>query len=170
MARGSGLSIDSDLIGSFLLHKPIVLNSFPEEHNNDIVGSGSSSNNDLNSKLGFAAMDSTVSNKRSSPTRTIPFQVNLNCHHDHQDSSDDNHKRIIIDEMDFFSDKKNRDDDDDKVVSASADAVEKHDCLRSATPTLLDFKVNVSDPFIILNSTSCRILIVFFIVVLVCLL
>ncbi|XP_047341918.1 probable WRKY transcription factor 31 [Impatiens glandulifera] len=34
MAKGSGLSIDSDPIGCFLRHQPTVINSFPDDNNN----------------------------------------------------------------------------------------------------------------------------------------
>ncbi|KAI4334131.1 hypothetical protein L6164_018860 [Bauhinia variegata] len=138
MARGGGLPIDSDPIGSFFLHKPIVLNSFPEDNK---------------PQWKLSPMDATVSNKRSSPGSTIPFQVNLNCVRDNRHSpplSDD--KRAIINEMDFFADKNNK---DDKVVSASAsgsaDATDKHDSI--STP-MLEFKVNTGLNLLTTNTSS----------------
>ncbi|KAI4322521.1 hypothetical protein L6164_022207 [Bauhinia variegata] len=136
MARGGGLSIDSDPTGSFLLHNPVVLNSFPEDNN---------------PKWKLAHMDGSVGTKRSSPGSSIPFQVNLNCAHDsHRSSSPSDDKRAIIDEMDFFADKKIK---DDQVVSASAsaDATDKHD---SASTPLLGFKVNTGLNLLTTNTSS----------------
>ncbi|KAL6329924.1 hypothetical protein AAG906_039839 [Vitis piasezkii] len=84
MAKGSGLSFGSDPI--FFLHKPIVINSFPEDHSKR-----------------FAAMDAT----KNQSTTTIQFPVNLNCAHPDSPVPDDEKPRIV-DEMDFFADK-NRD-------------------------------------------------------------
>jgi len=147
MARGGGLSIDSDPIGSFFPHNPVVLNSFPEDDNNTIINNNSSGQQKW--KLG-PNMDATVSRNRSpssSPnnnntsTSTIPFQVNL---------SSDN-KRPHIDEMDFFP---NKTDDDHKnginnFASASTSAPPSLDHLlhthdHSSTPAMLELKVNVS--------------------------
>lgn len=150
MARGGGLSIDSDPTGSFFHHKPIVLNSFPEDNNNII----SSNSHHPKWKLGHN-MDGTV-NKRSSNSSntpnstTIPFQVNLSCSHDSHASSppsdhdhNNNNNRPLIDEMDFFSSHHNK--NNDNFASASTSAPHTHDH-HSPTPAILELKVNVSDP------------------------
>jgi len=113
--------MDSDPIGSFFLHKPIVLNSFPEDTNHP-KWKPSPHNN----------MEATVSAKD-----TIPFQVNLSSSPNNHDSSPSSlHNRT---EMDFFSDNNNKEDN----VSASA-SDHRH------STTTLEFKVNVSDSPIII--------------------
>ncbi|XP_027929626.1 probable WRKY transcription factor 31 [Vigna unguiculata] len=157
MARGGGLSIDSDPIGSFFPHNPVVLNSFPEDDNNTIINNNSSGQQKW--KLG-PNMDATVSRNRSpssSPnnnntsTSTIPFQVNL---------SSDN-KRPHIDEMDFFP---NKTDDDHKnginnFASASTSAPPSLDHLlhthdHSSTPAMLELKVNTGLNLLTTNTGS----------------
>lgn len=132
MAKGSGLSIDSDPIGLFL-HQPIVLNSFPEDDNRN-------NNHSRNPKWKLGAMDATQLD-RSAPS-TIQFPLNLNCSH-HQDSpppSDD--KRTVVNEMDFFAEKYHH----NKAASTVADEKDS-DC----RPTALEFKVNVCDPYKFFN-------------------
>ncbi|XP_057458338.1 probable WRKY transcription factor 31 isoform X2 [Lotus japonicus] len=143
MARGGGLSIDSDPIGSsFFHHKPIVLNSFPEDHKNN-----HNHNHNNNKKLSPNNMDNKVNNtaNNNNSTATIPFQVNLS-------SSDE--KRPIIDEMDFFSDNKNnnnnKDHHDTLVGSASTSAPHDH----STNPALLEFKVNTGLNLLTTNTSS----------------
>ncbi|KAK7272281.1 hypothetical protein RJT34_28778 [Clitoria ternatea] len=153
MARGGGLSIDSDPIGNFFLHKPIVLNSFPEEDN-----SNNNNKNQVKWKLGHN-MDGTVSRKRSSPsstptTNTIPFQVNPS-------SSDDHHKRPLIDEMDFFPQNNNNNNHNHSHNLASASASTSappslhhltHD--HSSTPAILELKVNTGLNLLTTTNTS----------------
>ncbi|BAT90317.1 hypothetical protein LR48_Vigan08g128800 [Vigna angularis] len=92
MVRGCGLSMDSDPIGSFFLHKPIVLNSFPEDTNHPKWKLSPHNNMD-----------------------TIPFQVNLSCSpNNHHSPPPPLHNTT---EMDFFSDNTNNINDN---VSASA--------------------------------------------------
>ncbi|KAK7404891.1 hypothetical protein VNO78_05932 [Psophocarpus tetragonolobus] len=81
MVRGGGLFMDSDPIGSFFFHKPIVLNSFPED----------TKTNHPKWKLSPHKMDED----------TIPFQVNLSS------SPSSLHNTT---EMDFFSDNTTKDD------------------------------------------------------------
>ncbi|EXB37867.1 WRKY transcription factor 6 [Morus notabilis] len=98
MAKGSGLSIDSDPIGLFI-HKPTVLNSFQQDQDYN--------NNHHNIKKEYGQlhpnypMDSTI--QRSPPPTTIQFPVNLNCTTSPA-PSDRDQKRKVIDEMDFFRD------------------------------------------------------------------
>lgn len=82
MVRESGLSMDSDPIDNSFIHKPIVLNSFPEDMNNNMKGKD------------------IVSNKGSSLT-TMPFQVN----HSSPATSYETRR-----EMELFKDKNNLDD------------------------------------------------------------
>jgi hypothetical protein len=121
MAKGSGLSIDSADPFGFFQHRPIVLNSFPEDNNRNTH------------KWKLSAMDATTLNR--SPPTTIQFPLNLNCSHHHQDSpppSDD--KRMVIDEMDFFAEKTH---DNNDAVSTDAGKNDFHG------PTSLEFNVNV---------------------------
>ncbi|RDY01534.1 WRKY transcription factor 6, partial [Mucuna pruriens] len=149
MARGGGLSIDSDPIGSFFPHKPVILNSFSEHHNNNNSITITSQHK---WKL-CPNMDAAVTRKRSpsstpntsTSTSTIPFQVNL--------TSDD--RRPHIDEMDFFPNKTNYDDhhhhhhnNNLNLASASTSALPSlnhlhhHSHDHSSTPTILELKVN----------------------------
>lgn len=133
MAKGSGLSIDSDPIG-FFLHKPIVLNSFQEDqyihHKNKLSTIATS-------------MDTTTT-IRTSPPPTLQFPVNLNCTHvdDHHSDSppppSSPEKRTVIDEMDFFADDKNH----VAKASSTADADDRKDLVG---PRDIEFNVNVSD-------------------------
>uniref|UniRef100_A0A2P2KPI0 WRKY domain-containing protein n=2 Tax=Rhizophora mucronata TaxID=61149 RepID=A0A2P2KPI0_RHIMU len=113
MAKGrSGLSIDSDLISSgFFVHKPTVLNSFPEEANTK----SNNNNNNPKWRLGKFVMDATPT-RSSSPPTTIQFPVNLHCGRDRDHDNHDHHRddgaplspddnRTVIGEMDFFADK-----------------------------------------------------------------
>jgi hypothetical protein len=126
MAKGSGLSIDSADPFGFFPHRPIVLNSFPEDSNN---------NNNIISrnihKWKLSTMDATL-NRSPPSSSTIQFPLNLNCSHHHEDSpplSDD--KRMVIDEMDFFAEKSH----DNEAFSTDKKDL---DC-----PTSLEFNVNV---------------------------
>ncbi|KHN21215.1 WRKY transcription factor 6 [Glycine soja] len=113
MIRRGGLSMDSDPIGSFFLHKPIVLNSFSAEDTNN--------HNPEWKKLSLHNnnMDATVTTK----DYTIPFRINLSC------SSADNHDDVSSPtslrsrtEMDFFSNKNSTKDDDNNIVAAAGSA------------------------------------------------
>lgn len=124
MAKGSGLSIDSDPIGSFL-HNPIVINSFPDHphpHPHPLNWKKLLFNNNTSSSSSTTSttcsMEATTKvNNTPSSSSTIHFPVNLtiNTHDDHHDQDDDhepsNDKRTVIDEMDFFADDhKNKND------------------------------------------------------------
>nr|WGV38210.1 WRKY [Loropetalum chinense var. rubrum] len=136
MAKGSGLSIDSDPIGLFL-HKPTVINSFPEFNN---------SNNNFKWKKKFDFMESTMNHNNRSPSTTIQFPVNLNRTHDDQDVAvqvtPSDEKRTVIDEMDFFSDK-NRD--------AKSINIDKKD---SNGTNGFDFNVNTGLHLLTANTSS----------------
>ncbi|KAE8075665.1 hypothetical protein FH972_014359 [Carpinus fangiana] len=132
MAKGSGLSIDSADPFGFFQHRPIVLNSFPEDNNRNIH------------KWKLSAMDATTLNR--SPPPTIQFPLNLNCSHHRQESpppSDD--KRMVIDEMDFFA-KKTHDSND--AVSTDAGKNDFHG------PTSLEFNVNTGLNLLTTNTSS----------------
>ena len=148
MAGGGGLSMDSDPIGSFFLHKPTVLNSFPEDNNNN--------NNNTNHHHKWKLspnnnnMDDTVSTKRlSSPTcgsttNILPFQVNLSsCSNDnnHDPAPSHDNKR---EEVDFFTHNNNNINKDDNNLASVSTSIPDND--HSTTSTMLEFKVNVSDP------------------------
>nr|XP_048322945.1 probable WRKY transcription factor 31 isoform X1 [Ziziphus jujuba var. spinosa] len=125
MAKGSGLSIDSDPIG-FFLHRPIVLNSFQDDKNNYIHHN--------KKKLLSNSMDNTIHQRSPPPPpppTTLQFPVNLNRtghddddhHHHRHDSppSSSDQKRTVIDEMDFFADHKNYDHRSNANSSSAAD-------------------------------------------------
>ncbi|CAJ1956288.1 unnamed protein product [Sphenostylis stenocarpa] len=156
MARGGGLSIDSDPIGSFFPHKPVVLNSFPED--NTTINNSSVQHK---WKLG-PNMDTTVNRNRSqssspntnttsSSISTIPFQVNRTC--------DEN--RPHIDEMDFFPNKTDDYDNNhmNNCASASTSAppsldhlVHTHD--HSSTTNILDLEVDTGLNLLTTNTSS----------------
>ncbi|XP_061350628.1 probable WRKY transcription factor 31 [Gastrolobium bilobum] len=142
MARGGGLSIDSDPIKSFFHHKPIVLNSFPEDNNN---------NNTNQHKWKLSPnMDTTVrTTSTPSSNSTIPFQVN----HPSPPPSDDDDKRPLLDVMDFFSDKNNK---DDNLASASTSAPPQHHSHdhSSTPPDILELKVNTGLNLLTTNTSS----------------
>ncbi|KAJ1393816.1 WRKY domain [Sesbania bispinosa] len=135
--------MDSDPIGSFFLHKPNVLNSFPEDINHPKWKL--SPNNNMVEAI-------VTTNGSSSPTRTstIPFQVNLNCYTDNHTSlgsSDD-----MRTEMDLFKDKDNT---DDRVTSAPVSVPNndhKHD--HSDNSPLLEFQINTGLNLLTTNSSS----------------
>ncbi|XP_062152757.1 probable WRKY transcription factor 31 [Alnus glutinosa] len=137
MAKGSGLSIDSADPFGFFPHRPIVLNSFPEDSNN---------NNNIISrnihKWKLSTMDATL-NRSPPSSSTIQFPLNLNCSHHHEDSpplSDD--KRMVIDEMDFFAEKSH----DNEAFSTDKKDL---DC-----PTSLEFNVNTGLNLLTTNTSS----------------
>ena len=130
MAKGSGLSIDSDPIG-FFIHKPTVINSFQEDYNKKI-----------NYKTFLpSSMDITTIHERSPPHPTLQFPVNLNC--SHQDSpmqSDEN--RTVIDEMDFFADNRNP---DTKASPSSHDIVDdNHKSLNDQIDIAMNVNVSIN--------------------------
>ncbi|XWS30961.1 hypothetical protein CRYUN_Cryun23aG0036100 [Craigia yunnanensis] len=148
MANASGLLIDLDPI-SFFLHKPIVLNSFPEDtKDNNII------NNPKHcSKILFpttSPMDATTANR--SPPPAIQFPVNLNCSHFQHSSlptSDD--KRRVVGEMDFFAEKNNKlvdDADANPIHTSDADIKDSTD--RSA----LELNVNTGLNLLTTNTSS----------------
>ncbi|XP_054814318.1 probable WRKY transcription factor 31 [Prosopis cineraria] len=126
MARGGGISIESDPLGSsFFLDEPFVLNSFPEDYSTNLTNKS------------ILVRDPMDGGKRS------PLRVNLNYSH-HESPADHETEpslhpddlRAHIDEMDFFSNK------DDKFSSSSsaASALPKLDFL--SPPRLLPFNIN----------------------------
>ncbi|TKY66988.1 WRKY transcription factor 6 [Spatholobus suberectus] len=136
MFRGGGLSMNSDPIGSFYLHKPIVLNSFPEDTNHPKWKLSPHNN-----------MDATVSTEGSS-SPTIPFQVNLSRSSNNHASSPPSHNNRT--EMDFFSDKNIKDDN----VAASASSSLPDNDHHSTTPPTLEFKVNTGLNLLTTNTSS----------------
>jgi len=152
MARGGGLSIDSDPIGSFFPHKPVVLNSFPEDNN--ISGQhkwklGPNMDATVTRKRSPSSSPNTNTNTNTNTTSTIPFQVNL---------TSDN-KRPHIDEMDFFP---NKTDDDhnnttNNFASASTAAPPSLDHLLHTHDQSSTLEVNVSHPFSPTKHVSCSI-------------
>ncbi|XP_021274893.1 probable WRKY transcription factor 31 [Herrania umbratica] len=153
MAEGSGLSIDLDP-NSFFLHKPTVLNSFPEEtKDNNIVNN---KNSKRSSKVFFPTtplMDATTASRSSPPT--IQFPVNLNCSLDqHTSLPSDDHKRTVMGEMDFFAQKNNKlvdaDDDGDANPIHTSDA----DVKGSTERTALELNVNTGLNLLTTNTSS----------------
>jgi hypothetical protein len=147
MAKGRGvLSIDSDLISTtsaFFLHKPTVLNSFPDQEN--IV-------NPKWKQLATTGRQTMDATSARSPPTTIQFPVKLINTNDARDDDDeedddddddsslpsDNRRRTVIDEMDFFARKKH--DDGYPITNNSTD-----DLKDSGSPTGLELNVNVRD-------------------------
>ncbi|KAK6918843.1 WRKY domain [Dillenia turbinata] len=109
MAKGGGLSFDADPI-RFFPHKPIVINSFPEDNNN--INSNFNNNRPTFKYWKHHHHPIMEDHNRSSP---IQFPVNLNfSDHDQPDQSDE--RRRVMDEMDFFADKK----PESKIATTSA--------------------------------------------------
>ncbi|OIW08440.1 hypothetical protein TanjilG_03116 [Lupinus angustifolius] len=138
MARGSGLSMDSDPLGTFFLHKlPTVLNSFPSH--DQTIWTLSPNNTNMETTL------ITSSPSRATTTAAaIPFHVN-----NHISPS---HDRIIATEMDFFSDKNNNINDDN--VASVPDHNHMHD--HSSTPAMLEFEVNTGLNLLTTNTSSAQ--------------
>ncbi|KAM2653189.1 hypothetical protein EV2_024859 [Malus domestica] len=162
MAKGSGLSIDSDPF-SFSLHNPIVLNSFQEDgynHHHLPPPSTTKRQQLRHHHSSLMLMDnSTAIHRRSPPPppppTTIQFAVNLNCSHDddvqHSPGSPppSNEQRKVIDERDFFADSKNRLDHEKSVVSTDpADKMDLHG------PTDMEFNVNTGLNLLLTNTSS----------------
>nr|QWQ79496.1 WRKY74 [Juglans sigillata] len=127
MAKGSGLSVDSDPIG-FFCHQPMVLNSFPED------------NPGREPKWKLGAMDAALT---SSAPPTIPLNLNWSRRQDSPSSSDN--KRTVIDEVDFFAEKQGR----DKASSTDTDRKDSRDC-----PVALEFNVNTGLNLLTTNTSS----------------
>ncbi|KAL7218920.1 hypothetical protein ACSBR2_012063 [Camellia fascicularis] len=124
MAKGSGLSFDSDRIGYFF-YQPTVINSFPED---TTTNHRYHHHNHHHPKLKLEPMEAT--------TPTIKFPVNLNSTtHDDQDVPTPSHddKRRVIDEMDFFAHDKHH------HSKAAATTGDENDL---PGPAQLDFNVN----------------------------
>ncbi|PRQ52747.1 putative transcription factor WRKY family [Rosa chinensis] len=142
MAKGGGLSIDSDPIGYLSLHKPIVLNSFQDQYPN-------SSSTTHKQHLSGLSMDHHTHQARSPPPpQTLQFSVNLNCTDDNDDrensppQSDDN-QRKVVDERDFFADNNN------KAEEASTEKMDFDD-----GPSGMEFNVNTGLNLLITNTSS----------------
>ncbi|VVA17585.1 PREDICTED: probable WRKY mRNAion factor [Prunus dulcis] len=165
MAKGSGLSIDSDPFG-FSLHNPIVLNSFQQDQYNHHQPCRTKKQQLHYSSLNMD-MDASTIHQRSPPPPPLPpptlqFSVNLNCthedvdnhhhhhHHHHQHSPEppSNEKRKVIDERDFFADNKSHVGQD---KSASADPADKMDL---HGPTDMEFNVNTGLNLLLTNTSS----------------
>ncbi|CAJ1979067.1 unnamed protein product [Sphenostylis stenocarpa] len=124
--------MDSDPIGSFFLHKPIVLNSFPEDTNHP-KWKHSPHNN----------MDSIARAKY-----TIPFQVNFSCSPNDRDSSPPPHHSRT--EMDFFSDDNNNNNNKKEDKGSTSASDHRH----SATLPTLEFEVNTGLNLLTTNTSS----------------
>ncbi|KAM1324403.1 probable WRKY transcription factor 31 [Malus sylvestris] len=159
MAKGSGLSIDSDPF-SFSLHHPIVLNSFQEDQYNHHLPPLSTTKKQLHHHhSSLMLMDnSTAIHRRSPPPpppTTIRFAVNLNRSHDDdvQHSPDSpppsNEQRKVIDERDFFADSKNHLDHEKSV--GSDDPANKMDL---HGPTDMEFNVNTGLNLLLTNTST----------------
>ncbi|KAB2613596.1 WRKY transcription factor 31 [Pyrus ussuriensis x Pyrus communis] len=157
MAKGSGLSIDSDPF-SFSLHNPIVLNSFQEDQYNHHLPPLSTTKKQLHHHhSSLMLMDNSTAIRRRSPTppppTTIQFAVNLNRSNDDdvQHSPDSpppsNEQRKVIDERDFFADSKNH---LEKSVGSDypADKMDLHG------PTDMEFNVNTGLNLLLTNTSS----------------
>lgn len=155
MAKGRGvLSIDSDLISTtsaFFLHKPTVLNSFPDPEN--IV-------NPKWKQLATTGRQTMDATSARSPPTTIQFPVKLINTNDARDDDDDeddddddsslpsdNRRRTVIDEMDFFARKKH--DDGYPITNNSTD-----DLKDSGSPTGLELNVNTGLNLLTTNTSS----------------
>lgn len=155
MAKGRGvLSIDSDLISTtsaFFLHKPTVLNSFPDPEN--IV-------NPKWKQLATTGRQTMDATSARSPPTTIQFPVKLINTNDARDDDDDeddddddsslpsdNRRRTVIDEMDFFARKKH--DDGYPITNNSTD-----DLKDSGSPTRLELNVNTGLNLLTTNTSS----------------
>ncbi|PON35116.1 WRKY domain containing protein [Parasponia andersonii] len=150
MAKGSGLSIDSDPIG-FFIHKPTVLNSFQQDYNNN--------NNNHYKKINYkhllpsSSMDTTTIHERSSPPPphpTLQIPVNLNCAHQVDSPAQSDENRTVIDEMDFFADNRNR----DTKASPSSHDHDIGDHHKSLNDHQIDIEMNVNTGLNLLTTNT----------------
>ncbi|XP_022759066.1 probable WRKY transcription factor 31 [Durio zibethinus] len=150
MAKASGLSIDLDPISLFL-HKPTVLNSFPEDtkdnNSNNVINNPKYCSNILFPTA--SPMDATKANR--SPPSTIQFPVNLNCSHDQHPSLSDDKWRVVS-EVDFFAEKNNKFVDD--VVDANPIHTLDVDIKVSNDRTALELNVNTGLNLLTTNTSS----------------
>nr|XP_011463437.1 PREDICTED: probable WRKY transcription factor 31 [Fragaria vesca subsp. vesca] len=143
MAKGGGLSIDSDPIAYLSLHKPIVLNSFQDHYPRPT----STTYHHLSS----SSMDNPPP-PPPPPPQTLQLSVNLNCTDDRENDtllssppqSDDN-QRKVVDERDFFADNNNK----AAAEEASADKMDFDD-----GPSGMDFNLNTGLNLLITNTSS----------------
>lgn len=131
MAKGSGLSIDTDRIG-FFLHHPTVINSFPDNRYH---------HRRHHPKLKFEPMEAT-----HEVPNTIQFPVNLNCTTTHDDPPLSDDKRRVLGEMDFFADKKKGGSSHAAAASVHGDSDKKG----------LDVNVNTGLRLLTVNTSSDR--------------
>ncbi|XP_058210632.1 probable WRKY transcription factor 31 isoform X1 [Rhododendron vialii] len=146
MAKGSGLSIDTDRIGCFL-HHPTVINSFPDDHHHHHNNNSNRRLNHHHPKLKLEPMETT-----QQVPNTIQFPVNLNCtSHDGDEDDEDvdpppsGDKRRVIGEMDFFADNKQGGRND--VAAAVAGGSDKKG---------LDVNVNTGLRLLTANTSTCQ--------------
>ncbi|XP_030459504.1 probable WRKY transcription factor 31 [Syzygium oleosum] len=156
MAKGGGLSIDSDPVGFFLHHHPpTVINSFPEHHHHSKLR-----------LLPAATMDhhhvhhaAAVNVPAATPT-TIQFPLNLIARRDSSPPTQPagvqgagaGERRAVIDEMDFFSIKSAGETASKNVVSSSDDGDARKDL--TGGPSNLDFNVNTGLNLLTTNTSS----------------
>ncbi|KAA8524706.1 hypothetical protein F0562_011129 [Nyssa sinensis] len=143
MAKGSGLSFDSDRIG-FFLHKPTVINSFPED-NHQHQHRHNNHHQHHHPKWKFEPMDAPVNR---SPVPTI---LNLNFTHDQEAPAPSGEKRTVIDEMDFFAEKKHDHSNAAAAAAATTTGADKRDL---TGPTKLGFNVNTRLHLLTANTSS----------------
>ncbi|KAI8558276.1 hypothetical protein RHMOL_Rhmol04G0078300 [Rhododendron molle] len=148
MAKGSGLSIDTDRIGCFL-HHPTVINSFPDDHHHHHHHNNNSNRrlNHHHPKLKLEPMETT-----QQVPNTIQFPVNLNCTSHDGDEDDEGvdpppscDKRRVIGEMDFFADRKQG----GRNETAAADA-------GGSDKKGLDVNVNTGLRLLTANTSTCQ--------------
>ncbi|KAI6672793.1 hypothetical protein NL676_000699 [Syzygium grande] len=157
MAKGGGLSIDSDPVGFFLHHHPpTVINSFPEHHHHSKLR-----------LLPAATMDhhhvhhaAAVNVPAATPT-TIQFPLNLIARRDSSppppqpagvQGAGAGERRAVIGEMDFFSIKSASETAAKNVVSSSDDGDARNNL--TGGPSNLDFNVNTGLNLLTTNTSS----------------
>lgn len=162
MARGGGLSIDSDPVGFFLLHHhhhhqqppPTVVNSFSEHHPSKRRLLPVPTMDHLPHHHAHAA---TVNESAAAPPTTIQFPLNLMSRRDSSPPppppmAPANEKRAVIDEMDFFSIKNSSETAAKNIVSSSDDGDARKDLTDG--PSNLDFNVNTGLNLLTTNTSS----------------
>ncbi|XP_030544380.2 probable WRKY transcription factor 31 [Rhodamnia argentea] len=163
MAKGGGLSIDSDPVGFFLLHHhhhhqqppPTVINSLSEHHpSKRRLLPAPTMDHHPHRHHAHAA---TVNVSAAAPPTTIQFPLNLISRRDTSPQPPmppvaANEKRAVIDEMDFFSIKNSGETAAKNIVSSSDDGDARKDLTNG--PSNLDFNVNTGLNLLTTNTSS----------------
>ncbi|XP_038991001.1 probable WRKY transcription factor 31 [Hibiscus syriacus] len=150
MAKASGLSIDLDPV-TFSLHKPIVLNSFPEDTTKDNTNIVIINKSD--DQIMFPTTPCIMNHHVTVATMSPPFAV------DHFPvklnrsllPSDDNKWRVVA-ERDFFAENNHR-----KLIVDDADSVHTSDADIKGSTDRTDLELNIDIGLNLLTTNTSRV-------------